>query len=60
MYREKIEAYMAEHTQEMVEDICELCRINSERMPAEEDMPFGPGAARMPGCSPGYGRGIWL
>jgi succinyl-diaminopimelate desuccinylase len=45
MYREKIEAYMAAHTQEMIEDICELCRINSEKMPAEEDMPFGPGAA---------------
>lgn len=28
-----------------MEDVCELCRINSERMPAEEDMPFGPGAA---------------
>ena len=45
MYKEKLEAYMQAHTQEMVEDICELCRINSERMPAEEDMPFGPGAA---------------
>jgi dipeptidase, putative len=45
MYREEIEAYMKAHTQEMVEDICELCRINSEKMPAEEDMPFGPGAA---------------
>lgn len=45
MYKEKIEAYMQAHTQEMVEDICELCRINSEKMPAEEDMPFGPGAA---------------
>ncbi|NBH33120.1 M20 family peptidase [Clostridiaceae bacterium] len=45
MYKEKIEAYMKEHTQEMIEDICELCRINSEKMPAEEDMPYGPGAA---------------
>lgn len=45
MYKEKIEAYMEEHLQEMIEDICELCRINSEKMPAEDDMPYGPGAA---------------
>ena len=45
MYKEKIEAYMETHRQELVADVCELCRINSERMPAEEDMPYGPGAA---------------
>lgn len=45
MYREKIDAYIDEHRQEMLDDICELCRINSEKMSAEEDMPFGPGAA---------------
>lgn len=45
MYREKIDKYIDAHRQEMIEDICELCRINSERMEAEEDMPFGPGAA---------------
>lgn len=45
MYKEKIDAYIDAHTQEMIDDICELCRINSEKMPAEEDMPFGPGAA---------------
>src|SRR5262245_54603111 len=33
------------HKQEMLDDICELCRINSEKMPYEEGMPFGPGAA---------------
>ena len=44
-YTEKIEAFIDAHKQEMLEDICELCRINSEKMPAEEDMPFGPGAA---------------
>ena len=37
MYREEIEAYMKAHTQEMVEDICELCRINSEKMPRSEE-----------------------
>lgn len=45
MYRNKIDAFIDAHTQEMLEDICELCRINSEKMPAEEDMPYGPGAA---------------
>lgn len=45
MYREKIDAYIDGHKQEMIEDICELCGINSEKMPGEEDMPFGPGAA---------------
>lgn len=45
MYKEKIENFMEQHRQEMLDDICELCRINSEKMPAEEDMPYGPGAA---------------
>lgn len=45
MYREKIDAFIDAHRQEMLEDICELCRINSEKMPAEEGMPYGPGAA---------------
>ncbi len=45
MYKEKIEAYIDAHREEMIEDICGLCRINSEKMPAEEDMPYGPGAA---------------
>ena len=45
MYKEKIDAYIDAHRQELIEDVCELCRINSEKMPAEEDMPFGPGPA---------------
>ncbi|MDD3252027.1 MAG: dipeptidase PepV [Lachnospiraceae bacterium] len=45
MLKEKIDAFIEEHKEEMIEDICELCGINSEKMPAEEDMPFGPGAA---------------
>lgn len=45
MYREKIDAYIDAHTREMLDDICELCRINSEKMPSEEGMPYGPGAA---------------
>ena len=45
MYKEKISAWVDAHKDEMLEDICELCRVNSEKMPAEEDMPFGPGTA---------------
>lgn len=45
MYREKIDAFIDAHKQEMLDDICELCRINSEKMPYEEGMPYGPGAA---------------
>lgn len=44
-YQGKIDAFIDAHRQELVEDVCELCRINSEKMPAEEDMPYGPGAA---------------
>ncbi|MDO4268299.1 MAG: dipeptidase PepV [Eubacteriales bacterium] len=45
MYREKIDAFIDARRQELIDDVCELCRINSEKMPAEEDMPYGPGAA---------------
>ena len=42
-YREEIERYMDSHKEEMIEDICTLCRINSEKMPYEEGKPFGDG-----------------
>ncbi len=45
MFKEKIGAFIDAHLDEMLQDICELCRVNSEKMPAEEDMPFGPGVA---------------
>lgn len=44
MYKKEIEEYIEAHKQEMIEDICTLCRINSEKMPYKEGMPFGPGA----------------
>ena len=44
MYRKQIEEYIDNHSQEMIEDIFTLCRINSEKMPAEEGKPYGPGA----------------
>lgn len=43
MYKKEIEAYMEDHKQEMLEDICTLCRINSEKMPYKEGMPYGEG-----------------
>lgn len=43
MYREKIEAYLEAHKEEMLEDICTLCRINSEKSPYKEGMPYGEG-----------------
>ena len=47
MIKEKIEAYMEAHRQEMIEDICTLCRINSEKMPYKPGMPFGEGTFRV-------------
>lgn len=44
MYKEKIEAYIEAHRQEMLDDICTLCRINSEKMPYEVGKPYGEGA----------------
>ena len=42
-YRKEIEGYMDAHKDEMIEDICTLCRINSEKMPYVEGKPFGEG-----------------
>lgn len=44
MYKKEIEEYIEGHKQEMIEDIRTLCRINSEKMPYKEGMPYGPGA----------------
>lgn len=43
MYRKEIESFIDSHRQEMIEDICALCRINSEKMPYVEGKPFGQG-----------------
>lgn len=43
MYRKEIEAYIDSHRQEMLDDICALCRINSEKMPYTEGKPYGEG-----------------
>lgn len=44
MYRKEIEDFIEAHRQEMLDDICTLCRINSEKMPYKEGMPYGEGA----------------
>lgn len=44
MYRKEIETYIDAHRQEMLDDIFTLCRINSEKMPYKEGMPYGEGA----------------
>ncbi len=43
MYKKEIEEYIDSHRQEMLDDICTLCRINSEKMPYKEGMPYGEG-----------------
>jgi len=46
MYKKKIEEYIDAHRQEMVDDICLLCKINSERSAYQEGMPYGEGASQ--------------
>ncbi|WP_244834739.1 dipeptidase PepV [Clostridium sp. BJN0001] len=43
MYKEKIEEYFKKNEKNMIEDICTLVKINSEKGPKEENMPFGKG-----------------
>ena len=44
MYKKEISEYIDSHKEKMIEDIFRLCRINSEKMPYKEGMPYGPGA----------------
>ncbi len=44
MHKKEIEEYIESHRHEMIEDICTLCRINSEKMPYKEGMPYGQGS----------------
>lgn len=46
MYKKEIEQYIDSHRQEMLDDICRLCRINSERSSYQEGKPYGEGASR--------------
>lgn len=46
MYDEMIKEYLILHKQEMVDDICDLIRINSTRGEPKEGMPYGEGPAK--------------
>lgn len=46
MYRKRIEEYIDSHRQEMLDDICLLCRINSERSAYQEGKPYGEGPSK--------------
>ena len=41
--KKKSKKYIDSHKDQMIEDICTLCRINSEKMPYTEGKPFGEG-----------------
>ena len=42
-YRQKIEKFIEDHRDEMVEDIIRICSINSQKSPYVEGAPFGEG-----------------
>lgn len=44
--KEKIQNWLADHREEMIRDISDLVRVNSEKMPAKEGMPYGEGPAQ--------------
>ncbi|MCR5743728.1 MAG: Sapep family Mn(2+)-dependent dipeptidase [Lachnospiraceae bacterium] len=43
MYKDQIAEFIMSHRDEMLKDIGDLIRINSEKMPARENMPYGEG-----------------
>lgn len=47
MYREKIDQYMEQHREQMVEDLKTLIRIDSQKTEAKPGKPFGEGAAKV-------------
>lgn len=46
MYQEQIEAYFSDKQQQILEDICRLVRIKSEREEPKPNMPFGEGPCK--------------
>lgn len=46
MYKKQIEEYIEAHRQEMIDDICLLCRINSEKSAYQVGRPYGEGPSR--------------
>ena len=60
MYKKKIEQYIEAHKQEMLDDICTLCSINSERSAYQEGDPFGEGPSRGTGTGTQNGGRVWI
>ena len=60
MYKKEIEGYMEAHRQEMIDDICTLCRINSEKMPYSEGKALWRGALCCPADGALHGGKIWI
>lgn len=56
MYQKQLEEYFAAHRDEMIEDICTLIRIPSDRQEAKRRNAFWRGS----GQSFGGGDGNWL
>lgn len=46
MYREKIDAYIESKKEEMIQDMMDLCQIDSQKTAAKEGMPYGEGPAK--------------
>ena len=46
-YRSRIEAYIDEHKEDILADLCTLVRIDSQRREAQEGKPYGEGPARV-------------
>ena len=49
MYKKQIEEYFNLHKDEMLEDICKVIRIKSDRQEPKEGMPFGEGVVGFKG-----------
>ena len=47
MYKEKLDAYIDAHIEDMLEDLKTLVRIDSQKAEASEGKPFGEGAAKV-------------
>ena len=60
MYQKQLEEYFAAHRDEMIEDICMLIRIPSDRQEARDGMPFGEGPAKALEASMEIGRRMGL
>ena len=47
MYKEKLDAYIDAHKEDMLEDLKTLVRINSQKGESQQGKPFGEGPAKV-------------